>query len=279
MECVLTKKFNKPIEWKYDKIPLTYPISIEERNEIVSCYSDYKHKSFQNGSRPVIVSIIENVDKFIFKYTESDYFWYLTLNIIVCDDEFGDCIRKDCLHLVSTYLKLIVCRPLICEYDFDTAINKTSIYNHIGVSILIRDKNDKVILTKRSTRTGISDGYYSTSATGGIELCDVEKENPIIECAVKELKEELNLIVKHSSLKLNCIVLDSKRVQLIAIVDCIIDSEAQSLIDHAKEGKDFEYEVDEIFVADRAFVTGLMNSNTSITNCSRYILSKYVKEI
>lgn len=254
MECVLTKKFNKPIEWKYDKIPLTYPISIEERNEIVSCYSDYKHKSFQNGSRPVIVSIIENVDKFIFKYTESDYFWYLTLNILVCDDEFGDCIRKDCLHLVSTYLKLMVCRPLICEYDFDTAINKTSIYNHIGVSILIRDKNDKVILTKRSTRTGISDGYYSTSATGGIELCDVEKENPIIECAVKELKEELNLIVKHSSLKLNCIVLDSKRVQLIAIVDCIIDSEAQSLIDHAKEGKDFEYEVDEIFVADRALL-------------------------
>lgn len=107
----------------------------------------------------------------------------------------------------------------------------------------------------------------------------MEKENPIIECAVKEFKEELNLIVKHSSLKLNCIVLDSKRVQLIVIVDCIIDSEAQSLIDHAKEGKDFEYEVDEIFVADRAFVTGLMNSNTSITNCSRYILSKYVKEI
>lgn len=279
MECVLTKKFNKPIEWKYDKIPLTYTISIEERNEIVSCYSDYKHKSFQNGSRPVIVSIIENVDKFIFKYTESDYFWYLTLNIIVCDDEFGDYIRKDCLHLVSTYLKLMVYRPLICEYDFDTAINKTSICNHIGVSVLIRDKNDKVILTKRSTRTGISDGYYSTSATGGIELCDVEKENPIIECAVKELEEELNLIVKHSNLKLNCIVLDSKRVQLIAIVDCIIDSEAQSLIDHAKEGKDFEYEVDEIFVADRVFVTGLMNSNTSITNCSRYILSKYVKEI
>ena len=51
------------------------------------------------------------------------------------------------------------------------------------------------------------------------------------------------------------------------------------MVDHAKEGKDFEYEVDEIFVADRAFVTGLMNSNTSITNCSRYILGKYVKEI
>ena len=173
----------------------------------------------------------------------------------------------------------MVCRPLICEYDFDTAINKTSIYNHIGVSVLIRDKNDKVLLTKRSTRTGISDGYYSTSATGGIELCDVEKENPIIQCAAKELDEELNLIVESSCLRMNCIALDSKRVQLIAIVDCIIDSEAQSLIDHAKEGKDFEYEVDEIFAVDRAFVAGLMNSNTSITNCSRYILGKYVKEI
>lgn len=47
MECVLTKKFNKPIGWEYDYVPLAYPISIEERNEIVSCYSDYKHKSFQ----------------------------------------------------------------------------------------------------------------------------------------------------------------------------------------------------------------------------------------
>ena len=279
MECVLAKKFNKPIEWEYDKIPLTYPISIEERNEIVSCYSDYKHKSFQNGSRPVIVSIIENVDKFIFKYTESDYFWYLTLNIIVCDDEFGDYIRKDCLHLVSTYLKLMVCRPLLCEYDFDTAISKVSIYNHIGVNVLVRDKYDKIILTKRSTRTGISDGYYSTSATGGIELCDVEKENPIIECAVKELKEELNLIVEPSNLRLSRIALDSKRIQLIAMVDCVINSEAQLLIDNAKEGKDFEYEVDEIFVADRAFVVGLMNSNVSMTNDSKYILGKYVKEI
>lgn len=279
MECVLTKKFNKPIEWEYDYVPLAYPISIEERNEIVSCYSDYKHVTFQNRRRPLLVSIIECVDKFIFKYTESEYFWYLTLNIMICDDEFGDYIRKDCLHLVSTYLKLMVCRPLLCEYDFDTAVNKTSIYNHIGVSVLIRDKNDKVILTKRSTKTGISDGYYSTSATGGIELCDVEKENSIIECVRKELKEELNLIVEPSDLRLNCIVLDSKRIQLIAIVDCITDSEAKSLIDNAKEGKDFKYEVDEIFAADRAFVVGLLNSNISITNCSRYILSKYVKEI
>lgn len=279
MECVLTKKFNKPIEWEYDYVPLAYPISIEERNEIVSCYSDYKHVTFQNRRRPLLVSIIECVDKFIFKYTESEYFWYLTLNIIICDDEFGNYIRKDCLHLVSTYLKLMVCRPLLCEYDFDTAVNKTSIYNHIGVSVLIRDKNDRVLLTKRSTGTGISDGYYSTSATGGIELCDLEKENPIIECAVKELKEELNLVVEPSDLRLNYIALDSKRIQLIAIVDCIIDSEAQLLIDNAKEGKDFEYEVDEIFVADRAFVSGLMNSNISITNCSRYILGKYVKEI
>ena len=279
MECVLTKKFNKPIKWEYDKISSTYPIGIEERNEIVSCYSDYKHKLFQNGSRPVIVSIIEDEDKFTFKYTESDYFWYLTLNIIVCDDEFGDYIRKDCLHLVSTYLKLMVCRPLLCEYDFDTAISKVSIYNHIGVSVLIRDKNDKVILTKRSTKTGVSDGYYSTSATGGIEISDVEKENPIIECAVKELKEELNLIVEPSDLRLNCIVLDSKRIQLIAVVDCVINSEAKSLIDNAKEGKDFKYEVDEIFAADKAFVVGLLNSNISITNCSKYILGKYAKEI
>lgn len=279
MECVLTKKFNKTIEWEYDYVPLAYPISIEERNEIVSCYSDYKHVTFQNRRRPILVYIIECVDKFIFKYAESEYFWYLTLNIIVCDDEFGDYIRKDCLHLVSTYLKLMVCRPLLCEYDFDTAINKTSIYNHIGVSVLIRDKNDKVILTKRSTKTGISDGYYSTSATGGIEMCDVEKENSIIECAVKELKEELNLIVEPSYLRLNCIVLDSKRIQLIAVVDCIINSEAKSLIDNAKEGKDFKYEVDEIFAADKAFVVGLLNSNISITNCSKYILGKYVKEI
>lgn len=279
MECVLTKKFNKPIEWEYDYVPLAYPISIEERNEIVSCYSDYKHVTFQNRRRPLLVSIIECVDKFIFKYTESEYFWYLTLNIIICDDEFGNYIRKDCLHLVSTYLKLMMCRPLLCEYDFDTAVNKTSIYNHIGVSVLIRDKNDRVLLTKRSTRTGISDGYYSTSATGGIKLRDLEKENPIIECAVKELKEELNLIVEPSDLRLNYIALDSKRIQLIAIVDCIIDSEAKSLIDNAKEGKDFKYEVDEIFAADRAFVVGLLNSNISITNCSRYILGKYVKEI
>lgn len=279
MECVLTKKFNKPIEWEYDYVPLAYPISIEERNEIVSCYSDYKHVTFQNRRRPLLVSIIECVDKFIFKYTESEYFWYLTLNIIICDDEFGNYIRKDCLHLVSTYLKLMVCRPLLCEYDFDTAVNKTSIYNHIGVSVLIRDKSDRVLLTKRSTRTGISDGYYSTSATGGIKLRDLEKENPIIECAVKELKEELNLIVEPSDLRLNYIALDSKRIQLIAIVDCIIDSEAKSLIDNAKEGKDFKYEVDEIFAADRAFVVGLLNSNISIINCSRYILGKYVKEI
>lgn len=37
MECVLTKEFNKPIEWEYDYAPLAYPISIEERNEIVTC--------------------------------------------------------------------------------------------------------------------------------------------------------------------------------------------------------------------------------------------------
>ena len=111
------------------------------------------------------------------------------------------------------------------------------------------------------------------------QITELESQLKEKDKTIEELKEELNLIVKHSNLKLNCIVLDSKRVQLIAIVDCIIDSEAQSLIDHAKEGKDFEYEVDEIFVADRAFVTGLMNSNTTITNCSRYIFGKYVKEI
>lgn len=46
-----------------------------------------------------------------------------------------------------------------------------------------------------------------------------------------------------------------------------------------KKEKDFKYEVDEIFAADKAFVVGLLNSNISITNDSKYILGKYVKEI
>lgn len=67
--------------------------------------------------------------------------------------------------------------------------------NIVTVSVLLEDAASNVLLVKRGNKVAVSFGAYAVSSAGSVTEDDLLETDPFLSCAMRELKEELNLEV------------------------------------------------------------------------------------
>jgi len=86
---------------------------------------------------------------------------------------------------------------------------------------LIKDDLGKYGLVSRNQKVAIGKGLMSVTITGAVDGDDYKTADPILSCAKREAKEELGIVI--SDVKVRSIVISSKKLQPIFIVDAVIN--------------------------------------------------------
>lgn len=190
--------------------------------------------------------------------------------------------------LVSTYLKLNFDKLLknanekeretlfkfndvISKYnftDFFSIIDNNFLSNVLAVSLVIIDKNDKVLLVKRNLKVGISYGFISTSVTGSVDEDDYNSIDPILNCIKRETLEELNYRINTKSLKIIKLVCGCIKTQPIALVNGYVN-DVSDVINCFNTSFDMENE--DFFCIKRDNLLELLSDNNMTEACKYHL--------
>ncbi|SHF22155.1 hypothetical protein SAMN05444392_1117 [Seinonella peptonophila] len=124
--------------------------------------------------------------------------------------------------------------------DVLDALNNRSLANIIAVSILIIDTQGRIGIVKRTTRVAISSGNYGTTCAGTVGSDDYSETDPFITCAIREIKEELNL--EFTSLNFDGIAVPKQKMQPIFLYHVHTDKTWEELFPIIQEARDFSFE-------------------------------------
>ncbi|MDD3415863.1 MAG: NUDIX hydrolase [Lachnospiraceae bacterium] len=121
---------------------------------------------------------------------------------------------------------------------FDEVLNVDEFANAIAISIVLRDKEDKILIVRRGNKNAISSGTFAVSATGSLAIEDLKEENPFVYAGCREVREELNLEVE---LVIKDIIVVKQKYQPVVLLEGKVEKSFKELgatIRQAKDNKD-----------------------------------------
>lgn len=151
---------------------------------------------------------------------------------------------------------------------FDKVLKINSLANIVTVSALIEDKNGNLLLVKRGDRVVVSSGNFAVSAAGSVAEEDLDKENPFLECARREIKEELGLNV---DLTMACMVISKQKMQPAVLFKGKINKPFSELINVMRAAPDFKEENQSLFSVPKEIIPSLV-SHFQFTDVAAYQL-------
>jgi hypothetical protein len=255
----------KELVYKTVDSSLKMPMAKMERDMIVKAFSLYKKVTYFNAKTVRLENIEDQNEKSIIKLSLIDFFDFLVINIVSLQlDDFIQYIKSNDmyhdLHDVINRLKHY-CMEMRKVDDFKTLIYRGMSSNALAVSVLLSDDNGDYLLTQRSKKVGISEKFHSVSATGTVDEVDYCSADPLKNCVVRELHEELNIHVNNENLQMHSIVAGKNKLQPIVIINGRIEGIFSELLNRANEAKDFTYEVDKLCIANRELLKTILTNN------------------
>lgn len=252
----------KEIVYKTVDSSLKMPISKMERDMIVEVFSAYKKVVYFNTRVARLESIETQSDEVEIKLSLIDFFDFLVINII--SFQLEDFIRYlksediyDNLHDIINRLNRY-CEVMRQVSDFETLVYKGISSNALAISVLLTDKNGNYLLTQRGGKVGISEKFHSVSATGTVDEIDYHSIEPLKNCVIRELHEELNIDIHSENLQICSIVAGKNKLQPIVIVNGKVERGFDELWNKMKEAEDFTYEVDKLCIVNRELLETIL---------------------
>lgn len=268
------------VTYKKVESTLDIPISIEKRNCIIELFSLYKNANYFN-SKVVRIEKIRNIkEKSEVEIALIDFYDFLLINIILNQlDNFVSYLKKikqydgikDVMEALDRYR--VQMRQI---GDFETLINRGTSSNALAVSVLLTDQQGNYLLTKRSKSVGIGEKLYSVTATGAVDENDYGQLDPIKNCVLRELREELNIHIKNEDLQIVSIVAGVQKLQPIAIVNGKIEGTFSELSCAMRKAEDFKHEVDKIYIGDKKTLVEILNKG-KLTEAIEYHLKSAIE--
>ena len=145
----------------------------------------------------------------------------------------------------------------------EDVLSRSYLSNVLAASCLIVDDAHRCLLTRRSTRVGIGGGHLSVSVTGSVEPVDLNSENPIVACCVRECAEELAFDLPAESVRVSGIVCGERKLQPIALVTARVNS-VERVVERVDSAADFALENSGYVICSREELRKLLD-DTSIT--------------
>ena len=202
---------------------LKMPVGIEKRDYIIKLFSLYKNANYFNSKVVRVEKIGKRKKKSEIEIALIDFFDFLLINIILNQyQDFASYLKKTGKYdEVKDTMERLNCyrAQMIQVEDFKTLISSGISSNALAVSVLLTDQQGNYLLTKRSGTVGIGEKLYSVTATGAVDENDYSQSDPIRNCVLRELREELNIHIKNEDLQISAIVAGVQKLQPIAIVN------------------------------------------------------------
>lgn len=131
---------------------------------------------------------------------------------------------------------------------FDKVIGIRELPNILGVSTLLSDINGDYLLVERNTKVSVGSGLFACTSSGSLDLTDINYENPIIGCGIRELKEELNIT---ASLAIQGMIIPIQKMQPIALLTGSISQTWRGILPYMKSGMDYQKENNRLLIVPR----------------------------
>lgn len=119
-------------------------------------------------------------------------------------------------------------------------LQNRNLANIIAVSVLIIDSHGKVGIVKRTKKVAISSGNYGSTCAGTVSEADFVEDNPFTACAIREVKEELNLTIQQ--LQFDGIVIPKQKMQPIFLYHVHLDKTWEELFPIIQQARDISFE-------------------------------------
>jgi len=237
---------------KNDKKEFCSYFNESEYKKIMNYFLKDKTKELFDGANTRVDSIVHEEDGDIITISDITFFDYMSSNILLLHNTklieyLEDRNEKELIDkLIEFYEK---CDSLSQISDI---LNSKWMANLAAVSVLICDRNGKYGVVKRGDRTAVSAGFWAVSVTGCIENNDFQKQNPIVECCIRETKEELNITLYPENVNIRGISFDKKKLQPIIICDAQVEDTWEDMIGKAIDGTEYALEVSGIYPIEQS---------------------------
>lgn len=273
--AVYELKFKDNLVYKKSKSNSVSYLEKDVVEKIIELWMGYKNGKVFNSTNIRLDNICVDEQRVILSIGYTYFYDFLVSNIIrqqfetfkcyIEDSEINE--GKELIKALENYYASIK-----DEYDsIQSLIKDGNMANAIAISVLVMDKNDNVMLVKRSNKVAIGKDLYSVTATGATDEKDYEDENPIKHCALRELSEELKFKIDINDLYVKAIVAGKKKMQPIAIVDAIVPFNLGDVKIEKDDAEDFEFEVDKVFICKREDIRKILEQQT-FTEAGEYHL-------
>lgn len=257
------------------------PFSMEERERLVRLFEEKGKVHVFNGYSIRLDAIRNEEDVTIMEISEVEFFDFLTTTMIYNQseaflrycEEHGRPREKDLIDRLCRDVEQTGGKP-----SFEKIIGSSVLSNIIAVSILIEDKHGNVGLVHRSKNVAISTGLFSVTATGSVDEQDFGADHPLVSCAIRELKEELNLNLGTDEMVLDEIVMSKYKLQPIALFRCRLDRSWEELTGDLFAAKDFHVETQEFYSVPVPVLAQFLYSETFTDAAAYQMFNRIVAE-
>lgn len=153
-------------------------------------------------------------------------------------------------------------------------LENRSLANIIAVSVLMIDANGKAGVVQRTKRVAVSSGHFGSTCAGTVSEIDFSEDDPFISCAIREIKEELNIDIK--SLHFDGIVIPKQKMQPIILYHSHISQSWEELFPQIQQARDISFETQAFFAVpvDRLIPFA---SHVQMTDTAAYQIWRYAQ--
>lgn len=270
---------SKEIVYKVTASSLKMPMDKKERDMVVEAFSSYKEVTYFNTRVVRLESIETKSENIEVKLSLIDFYDFLVINIISFQlEDFIQYLKHNDIwqNLYNAINQLFQYRENMKQVsDFETLICTGMSSNVLAVSVLLSDDNGDYLLTQRGKKVGISERFHSVSATGTVDETDYYSTDPLKNCAIRELHEELNIDINSDNLHIASIVAGKNKLQPIVIVNGKINGTFNELSNKMSEAEDFTYEVDKLCIVDKKLLRKILDEK-EFTEAVEYHLKSLI---
>ena len=144
--------------------------------------------------------------------------------------------------------------------------------------MLIHDRFQRFLLTKRSQTVGISSGFVSVSVTGAIDECDYQAEDPFRNCCQRELLEEMNYRIELSAINPFMIACGKDKLQPIVLANAEVD-DLDEIVSTIAQYKDFALENSGFTICGSSEIQQILSDKSiRITEAARTHLESIIRD-
>lgn len=274
---VINSVIKAPIKYEVSETEFVQVLTDAERDFLVNIS---KGKNQYNGECVRLDSFSNGTCK----VSVVGFFDFLTTNLVYLPSSrkisMKDMIIRTLYDGKYKQMKLLEYRVIesVKKYGkcktFGDVLSVDTLANIVTVSILLEDSRGNVLLVRRGKNVAVSSGMFAVSAAGSVATEDLIYDDPFLHCAMREVKEELNLDI---DLKFTDLVISKQKLQPAVLYTGRLSNTFDDVLDKIIKAPDFSAENCALYAVPKTAVQSLLKTY-QFTDVSAYQMYMWCNE-